>query len=542
MQLKSGRLNFPKTWDYQFWVLFALALVYLVLGLGAIPLADWDENVYAEASRQMLLSQDYINITVNAYPYNEKPPLFYWFQVGSYKLFGVSAGSARLASALFGVLYFLLFYQTGKRIKNAQLGLLWAVIFLTSFIPTFLAKGAFIDHCFNFWITASTCCLFYYEHTQALAKKRFFLVLASFFAGLAMLTKGPLGLAIPAVSFLGYCILVKRRLPAFQDWLIAAPVVVITAFSWIFALAWSQQGDFLKDFLQFQWEMASQSWEGHSGPFYYHWLIIWVGLAPWSGFLLCCQYQKIGKYWLNFGLVWVLFVLVVMSVVQNKLPHYSASVYTPLSLAVAFGLQQCISNWRLWFGTGFYTITGLAYIGFVAASPWWLNMYGQTEGLNIQYDLPLTAWWLLGLAVLGLGAGAWCLLQKKTFLAMVFTLLFMLVNTQNLLRFPATVYLEHSQQNLVSLTHQFQQKPGRLVFYRIVSHAAIFQGAKPIEMLHTRYENEPNLLAQRQAQDVYIISLSRRQTQLLEEYPLVEALEKHFQYSVLILKKNPDNP
>ena len=67
--------------------------------LGAVHLFDWDEINFAEAAREMILTQNYSRVQINFEPFWEKPPLFFWMQVAAMKLFGVSEFSARLPNA-----------------------------------------------------------------------------------------------------------------------------------------------------------------------------------------------------------------------------------------------------------------------------------------------------------------------------------------------------------------------------------------------------------------------------------------------------------
>ena len=67
-----------------------------------------DEAKNAECAREMLVSGDYIVPYFNGQLRTDKPPLHYFFMVISYKLFGVSAFSARFFSAVFGALTILI--------------------------------------------------------------------------------------------------------------------------------------------------------------------------------------------------------------------------------------------------------------------------------------------------------------------------------------------------------------------------------------------------------------------------------------------------
>lgn len=187
------------------------ASAFLFVGLEQAPLVDWDENIYAEASRQMVERQDYLNIYINDQPFAEKPPLFFWGQALSYHVFGINEFGARFPSALAGVLGVCLCFFFGKKLKSLQLGTLWGLVYLTGFLPAILAKSAVIDQTFNFFIMLSVFSLYAYDvrYAQALSNQDRpkiyhhwgFLTLASLSMGLGVLAKGPLGGVIPLVAY-----------------------------------------------------------------------------------------------------------------------------------------------------------------------------------------------------------------------------------------------------------------------------------------------------------------------------------------------------
>ena len=68
--------------------------------LGLIPLLDPDEPVYGETAKEMLLTGDWLSPRIYGEFWYDKPPLFYWLEAISFKLFGLSTWSARLPSVL----------------------------------------------------------------------------------------------------------------------------------------------------------------------------------------------------------------------------------------------------------------------------------------------------------------------------------------------------------------------------------------------------------------------------------------------------------
>ncbi|MCB0545726.1 MAG: glycosyltransferase family 39 protein, partial [Saprospiraceae bacterium] len=115
--------------------LVAAAMLLFVPGLGAVHLFDWDEINFAEISREMLLLDDFSRVHVDFRPFWEKPPLFFWMQVGAMELFGVGEFAARLPNALCGVVTLLVLFRIGRRLHGTVFGGLWALAYLGSVLP-----------------------------------------------------------------------------------------------------------------------------------------------------------------------------------------------------------------------------------------------------------------------------------------------------------------------------------------------------------------------------------------------------------------------
>ena len=62
-----------------------------------------DEGRYAEISREMFATGDWVTIRYNALKYFEKPPFHLWVTTLAYELFGVGDWQARLCVALSGI-------------------------------------------------------------------------------------------------------------------------------------------------------------------------------------------------------------------------------------------------------------------------------------------------------------------------------------------------------------------------------------------------------------------------------------------------------
>src|SRR4029077_1472703 len=81
-------------------VCWSLIFFACFFGLGAYPLLDHNEGMYAAIARDMLRNGDFIIPHLNGLPYIEKPPLLYWLMAASMAVFGQNEFAVRLIPAL----------------------------------------------------------------------------------------------------------------------------------------------------------------------------------------------------------------------------------------------------------------------------------------------------------------------------------------------------------------------------------------------------------------------------------------------------------
>ena len=70
---------------------FCYSCILIFSTIGDFNLFDWDEINFAESSREMLVTNNFSQVMINFEPFHEKPPLFFWLQVISFKIFGVTS-------------------------------------------------------------------------------------------------------------------------------------------------------------------------------------------------------------------------------------------------------------------------------------------------------------------------------------------------------------------------------------------------------------------------------------------------------------------
>ena len=120
--------------------------------LGKSHLFDWDEINFAETSREMVLTGNYTQAQVDYQQFWEKPPLFFWLQSSSMRIFGINEFAARFPNAVCGILTLMLLFAIGKKLKDEKFAWLWVLANAGSILPQFYFKSGIIDPWFNLFM------------------------------------------------------------------------------------------------------------------------------------------------------------------------------------------------------------------------------------------------------------------------------------------------------------------------------------------------------------------------------------------------------
>ena len=330
---------------------YTIALVAAILFipfLGNVHLFDWDEINFAESAREMIASGNYFSVQINFTRFTEKPPLFFWMQVLSMKLFGVNEFSARFPNAICGIITLVVIFRIGKHIFNEQFARIWVMIYLGTFVTFLYFKSGIIDPWFNLFIFLAI--YHFYSLTTSTQVYRYkHLFLTGLFLGLAVLTKGPVAILIALLTYMVVVILNR-----FQFFINGSAFIIIFVTTLMVCFAWFgvdliQNGPgFLIEFLQRQIAIFSTSDADHGEPFFYHWWVLLLGCFPASVFFMKGMFvevesneQKKFKQWMVV-LFWV--TLLLFSIVKTKIVHYSSLCWFPLTAIASMYLSEIFNN------------------------------------------------------------------------------------------------------------------------------------------------------------------------------------------------------
>lgn len=345
MSLKQHSID----WNYLF--ISVLAALFFLPFLGGVHLFDWDEINFAECSREMIVSGDYLRPQINFQPFWEKPPLFIWFQAVSMHIFGVNEYAARFPNAICGITTLLLLYHFGKELYNKTFGWLWVGAYCGSILPHLYFKSGIIDPFFNLFIFLAL--IFLIKSNKNQATQYLPLFVGGVFAGLAILTKGPVGLLIIGLTwFIKHLIYKELSIKLIINFTIFSITALFVTSLW-FGIETLKNGFwFVNTFIEYNIRLAQTEDAGHGGFVGYHFVVLLFGCFPASIFALQSLLSKQTienenkdfTRWMK-TLFWV--VLILFSLVQSKIVHYSSMCYLPLTFLSALALKRFIDANKL---------------------------------------------------------------------------------------------------------------------------------------------------------------------------------------------------
>ena len=333
------------------YIIIASAIFFFIPFLGSVHLFDWDEINFAESAREMIVTGNFSRVQIDFHPFWEKPPLFFWMQALSMKLFGINEFAARFPNAVIGIFTLIIFYFLGKRLFDEKFGLIWALAYLGSFLPHIYFKSGIIDPFFNFFIFLAVLFLSKSIRNTGESKGFKYAFFAGISIGLATLTKGPVGLLIAGISVLVYWATMKfKKISNWKNILVFIISCLVIACLWFGPEMINNGFWFIREFIKYQADLFINPVAGHSGPIYYHFLIVLLGCFPISVLALPVLFRKNsdfqdeGIYFLKWMLILFWVVMILFSIVKTKIVHYSSLAYFPLSYLAAYYIYGLVNR------------------------------------------------------------------------------------------------------------------------------------------------------------------------------------------------------
>ncbi len=325
-------------------ILLVPAILAALLFLLAVSSSDLSRREGREAIPvvHMLLGDSLLLPRANDQSLRTKPPAYHWAAALVSSVYGeATAITVRLPSALAGMATVLAITLFGGRLFSPATGLLAGVVLATSWRTVYLATHARVDMVFAFFVTMSFIALWPLVENRQGGRERG--LKAGGWMGLALLAKGPLGMAFPLGALAFYSRYARPRGVPWL-WLLLLPVAVFSAW---FAFALAEGGPEFRAMVYNEYigrALGRTPSALHPNPFYYYVPQLLTGFAPWSLFLPWALWRGLGKTTRRPEAVYLAsavgFIFFFLSVFSGKRGDYLLPLYPMAALLVAWALTR----------------------------------------------------------------------------------------------------------------------------------------------------------------------------------------------------------
>jgi len=360
----SSRSDAPASTALKAGLLLLFFAVFYLAPLNGRLLWVPDETRYAELSREMLTTGDWVVPRLLGLRYFEKPAAGYWINNLGQLLFGDSNFAVRFGSVLCTALSALLVFWLALRLwRSRPKALMAGTIYLSCLIVYGVGTFAVLDAMLTLWMTAAMLCFHGADQAATRRGKVVAWALLGAACGMGVLTKGFLALALPVISVLPYALWKHAQargwrrgsFTAIQELagygLIAVVAAIAVCAPWAIAVH-LREPDYWRYFFWVEHiQRFAASNAQHDRPFWFFLPILALGALPWLGLLPSAlmggwtsRALRPERFYL---LCWAAMPFLFFSIARGKLPTYILPCFAPLALLIADAAVDMVHEGRL---------------------------------------------------------------------------------------------------------------------------------------------------------------------------------------------------
>ncbi len=365
-------------------LLLAIAFYFLFFhNIWSYPLMDIDETRYVLMSRDMLHSKDFLTLYLNGEYFFEKPPLYFWIECISFKLFGfVNEFSARFPASLCGVLLSFLVYFTGKKVVSPKYALVSSLVLATSLEFVILSKYAILDIFLCAFIAFSVFSYFLTLFVQDKNKKYFWWMFYAFSA-LAVMAKGIPGFVIPFGVVFFVSLYTRTFKQIFRPVYILPGIILflLITLPWHIAMIEKHQTFFHEYVIKHHLQRFVNSKDlGRKQPFWFFFVTLLWGMVPWIASMLAVAVEKLRgikfevprdnkKLFLHINIIAALFTFLFFSSSSTKLVTYILPIYPFLACITGYVWTEYVfeNKYQKVIDISVYVFSGVCVLCAIAA-------------------------------------------------------------------------------------------------------------------------------------------------------------------------------
>lgn len=341
---------------------FVLFIAAILLGnlitLGIYDFVHPSESRYATIAMRMALTDNFLMPFFSPeIPFFGKPPLSFWASAISFKIFGFNTFSGRLPHFLMLVAVVFMLFRFVKKFYDEKTAFAAAII-LTSSVLFYTLHSVMTEASLLLGMTIIS--LSFFEQLQS-KQKNFTGYLFFIGCAIALLAKGPVGIAIPAISIFTYLLFSKR----FKEFFTKFPIILggilflVLSLPW-FIMAQIKYPEFLEYFIigENLSRFSNPNWKGdlygtpHNVRFGMIWVFFIISTIP-TIFLVFFKPHKIYKtikdtiakdQILLFFTISTLLPLLFLTFMRSMILTYA--IYSLLSFAIVMARIIMLNKWE----------------------------------------------------------------------------------------------------------------------------------------------------------------------------------------------------
>lgn len=369
---------------------FLAAFLFLLWGSWLLPVTDPVESNYALTAKEMVQSGNWMSPQIYGTFWYDKPIMVYWLLSMSYSLLGFTDLASRLPAVICGSLSVTLLIWYVQKIKKDAVIAIWSGAMMALSLEFWVISHAIITDSILLLFTIPTMLSGY---LGVMENNRKHLIIAYGAAGLACLTKGPVGLVLPGALLLLWCLSMKSgkmaaRLFPWQGLLVFFAVTL----PWYLGMYMIHGSDFVNQFLGLHNIIrATSSEHPEDNHWYYYLVLLPAALLPWT----FTSFYEMVKGWkekvpfYRFLMVWCWGTVLFYTLMATKYVTYTYIAIVPAIIFSALAAPDIRNGEKrsfLWTGLGFliFVLAAGAASFYIKEGSWW-----------ILYAVILYAFWAL---------------------------------------------------------------------------------------------------------------------------------------------------
>lgn len=323
-------------------LIITLSSIAIFYNLHKGNLANWDEAIYAEVSKETLQTHDWATLHYEFHPWFHKSPFLLYLLSVIYKMFGISTFTSRLLPALFGIGTILATFFLAKELFNQKTAFMSSLILITT--PQFIhySRMLMLDMPVTFFIVFSI-------YLFVLSEKRnstFIYCLLGISLGLGVMAKGAIGSVAFFIVFASLALTKNIKYFTNRNFLIILLAFIIITLPWHLIQLILHKSKFINDYLGYHvLKRIAVPLEAHDYGNIFYFRVLKYGLKTWLWpLILSIVYLLIFEIKRNKEKIllisWIAITFGIFLIAKTKLPWYLIPLYPGFAIITAHFLDN----------------------------------------------------------------------------------------------------------------------------------------------------------------------------------------------------------